>query len=87
MKKQLDEQSKEIKELQQLVKEQELKLKLRRNDFDKVQGLEVKKDIMKHKEKIEAIFRQKLEDEKRRILKTQMEEFEEIVKENKELKE
>lgn len=68
------------------MKEQELKLKLRKNDFEKLQGLEMKKEIMKHKEKIESIYRQRLEDEKRRILKTQMEEFEDLVKENKELK-
>jgi len=68
------------------LKEQELKLKLRKNDFEKLQGLEMKKEIMKHKEKIESIYRQRLEDEKRRILKTQMEEFEDLVKENKELK-
>ncbi|CDW74020.1 UNKNOWN [Stylonychia lemnae] len=86
VKKQLDEQSKEIKELRMQIKEFELKLKLRKNDFDKVQGVEMKKDLMKHKEKIESIYRQKLEDEKRRILKMQMEEFEDLVKENKELK-
>ena len=41
---------------------------------------------MKHKEKIESIYRQKLEDEKRKLLKGSMEEFEELVKENKRLK-
>lgn len=46
----------------------------------------MKKDLMKHKEKIESIYRLKLDDEKRRILTTQMEEFEELVKENKSLK-
>eukprot|EP00347_Sterkiella_histriomuscorum_P004429 403360492 len=86
VKKQLDEQSKEIKELKSILKEQELKLKMKKNDFDKVSGLEMKKDLMKHKEKIESIYRQKMEDEKRRILKTQMDEFEDLVKENKTLK-
>ena len=46
----------------------------------------MKRELMKHKEKIEGIYRQKLEDEKRRILKQQMEEFEDLVKENKTLK-
>ncbi len=72
--------------MKQLIKEQELKLKLRKNDFEKVSALEVKKELMKHKEKIESIYRQKLEDEKRKLLKGQMQEFEELVNENKRLK-
>lgn len=73
--------------MKSLIKEQELKLKLRKNDYEKVSNIETRKELMKHKEKIESIFRQKLEDEKRKILKQQMEEFEGLVRDNRELKE
>ena len=62
-------------------------MKLRKNDFDKVNQLEMKKEFMKHKEKIESIYRQKLEDEKRKVLQGKMEEFEELIADNKRYKE
>jgi hypothetical protein len=40
IKKQLDAQEAEIKELRNLMKEQEMKLRLRKNDFDRVHGIE-----------------------------------------------
>lgn len=69
------------------LKEYELRVNLKKNEFDRVNTLEIKKDIMKHKEKTEAIYRQKLEDEKRKLLKGKMEEFDELMQENKKLRE
>lgn len=69
------------------MKEYELKLRLKKNDYDRVQGIEAKKEIMQHKERAEALFRQKLDDEKRKMLKGRLEEFEAMVAENKNLKE
>jgi hypothetical protein len=60
---------------------------LRKNDFDRVHSIEQKKEMMKHKERTENMFRQKLEDEKRKLMKGRMDEFEEIIKENRSLKE
>ena len=62
-------------------------MRLRKNDFDRVHSIEQKKEMMKHKERTENMFRQKLEDEKRKLMKGRMDEFEEIIKENRSLKE
>ena len=40
---------------------------------------------MKHKEKIEQIYKVKLEDEKRKLVKQRVDEMEKIMKENKAL--
>jgi hypothetical protein len=40
---------------------------------------------MKHKEKIEGIYKLKLEDEKRKILKQRVEEIDRLMKENKKM--
>lgn len=69
VKKQLDKQQSEICELNQKIKEYELKLVMRKNDFEKAQSAALKAELMKHKEKIESIYRVKLEDEKRKVLK------------------
>ena len=87
VRKQLEEQAKTIREQKELLKEYELKLRLKKNDYDRVQGIEAKKEIMQHKERAEALFRQKLDDEKRKMLKGRLEEFEAMVAENKNLKE
>ena len=42
---------------------------------------------MVHKERVEALYRQKLEDEKRRLMKSKMDEFEDMIRENRLLKE
>lgn len=62
-------------------------MRLRKNDFDRVYSIEQKKETMLHKERVEALYRQKLETEKRKLMTAKMEEFEEVVKENKRLKE
>ena len=42
---------------------------------------------MKHKERVEALYRQKLEDEKRKMNKGRIDEFDEMVQENRSMKE
>ena len=69
------------------MKEQELKLRLRKNDFDRVYGLELRKDLQNQKEKLEKMAKQRIEDEKRKLMKGKMDEFEEMISENRELKE
>ncbi len=41
---------------------------------------------MNHKERIEGLYRQKFEDEKRKLMKTKMEEFDSMIQDNKALK-
>ena len=73
--------------LRNLLKEQELKLRLRKNDYERVHGIEVKKEIMAHKERTEALYRQKYEDDRRKMAKNKMEEFDHMVQENRSLRE
>jgi len=40
---------------------------------------------MKHKEKIESIYREKLDKEKRKLLKGRVDEMDKLIKENKRL--
>jgi SMC interacting uncharacterized protein involved in chromosome segregation len=70
-----------------MISEQDLKLRLRKNDFDRVHGLEQKKEYLNAKEKIEALYKQRLEEEKRKMMRGRMEEFEVMIQENRELKE
>ena len=69
------------------LKETELKLAMRKTDFERVHSLNMKKDLMKHKENIEAIYKRKLEDEKRKLLKQRVDEVHKLMEENKSLKE
>ncbi|TNV84834.1 hypothetical protein FGO68_gene7328 [Halteria grandinella] len=87
IRKQLELYSNQIKDLTNQLKEQELKLRLRKNDFDRVHGLELKKDLQNHKERLELLSKQRVEDEKRKLMKGKMDEFEGMVGENRELKE
>jgi len=45
----------------------------------------MKADLIKHKEKIENIYKEKLDDEKRKLLKGRVEEIDRLMKENKRL--
>jgi len=45
----------------------------------------MKSEMMKHKEKIENIYKMKLEDEKRKVLKSRVDEIDRLLKENKRL--
>ena len=40
---------------------------------------------MKHKEKIESIYKEKLDEEKRKLLKQKVEEVDKLIKDNKRL--
>ncbi|MFO0004169.1 MAG: hypothetical protein ACK559_23860 [bacterium] len=40
---------------------------------------------MKHKEKIEAIYKEKLDEEKRKLLKGRVDEMDKLIRENKRL--
>jgi hypothetical protein len=42
-------------------------------------------ELMKHKEKIELIYKEKLDEEKRRLLKGKVDEVDKLIKENKRL--
>jgi hypothetical protein len=45
----------------------------------------MKQDLMKHKEKIESIYREKLDEEKRKVMKQRVDELDRLMKENKRL--
>lgn len=45
----------------------------------------MKVDLLKHKERIESIYKEKLDDEKRKLLKGKVDEVERLMKENKRL--
>jgi len=45
----------------------------------------MKADLIKHKEKIESIYKEKLDDEKRKLLKGRVDEIDRLMKENKRL--
>ena len=69
VKKQLDRQNDEIAELKGKLREATVKIQMKKNDFEKAQAAQMKKDLMKHRENIENIYKRKLEDEKRKLLK------------------
>ena len=45
----------------------------------------MKKELMKHRENIENIYKRKLDDEKRKLLKSKVDEVDKLMKENKRL--
>ena len=51
------------------VKDQDIKIGMRKNDFERLNATNTKNEIMKHKEKVESIYKKKLEDEKTRLLR------------------
>ena len=85
VKKQLDKQNEENADLKAKLREADLKIQMKKNDFEKLQAATMKKEIMKHKENIEIIYKRKLEDEKRKLLKQRVEEVDQLMKENKRL--
>ena len=58
---------------------------MKKNDFEKQQAANMKKELMKHKENIENIYKRRLEDEKRKLLKQKVDEVDRLMKENKKL--
>lgn len=85
VKKQLDRQNDEIAELKAKLREADVKIQMKKNDFERSQAATTKKELMKHKENIENIYKRKLEDEKRKLLKSRVDEVDRLVKENKKL--
>ena len=83
VKKQLDQQSDQIGELNSKLREAELKLNMRKNEFERLAGAKMKSELMKHKENIEKIYNRRLEEEKRKLLKQRVDEVDKLVKENK----
>lgn len=47
----------------------------------------MKQDLMKHKDKIEAIYKEKMDEEKRKMLKGRVDEIDRLMRENKKLNE
>jgi hypothetical protein len=86
VKKQLDQQFMEIKQLKEDLKAATLKLNQRKSDFDRQAAVEVKVELMKHKDKMDLSYRQKLEDEKKALMKQKVEEMDMILQENFQLK-
>ena len=64
-----------------------MKLRLRKNDFERVHQIEQRREIMVQKERTEALYRAKLEEEKRKVMRAKMDEVEEVIRENRGLKE
>ena len=85
VKKQLDKQNAEISELKGKLREADVKIQMKKNDFEKQQAATMKKELMKHKENIENIYKRRLEDEKRKLLKQKVDEVDRLMKENKKL--
>lgn len=85
VKKQLDKQNAEISELKGKLREADVKIQMKKNDFEKQQAANMKKELMKHKENIENIYKRRLEDEKRKLLKQKVDEVDRLMKENKKL--
>ena len=62
------------------------KLNQRKQEFERHAGVEMKVALLKHKDKIEQGFRQKLEEEKKSLTKKKVEEMDMILQENFALK-
>ena len=62
-----------------------MKVQMKKNDFERKQAGTMKAELMKHKENIESIYKRKLEDEKRKLLKQRVDEVDRLMKENKRL--
>lgn len=58
---------------------------MKKNDYEKNQATIMKKELMKHRENIENIFKRKLDEEKRKLLKQRVDEVDQLMKENKRL--
>ena len=91
VKKQLDDQAQHIKLLTQELRAANLRLNQRKADFERHSAVEAKVELMKHKDKVETMYRQKMEDEKLKATKKKVEEMDAIFQENfvlkKEMKE
>ena len=67
------------------MKEADLKLLTKKSDIERGIKAQHKKELMEHKQKIESIYRSKLDEEKRSMLKGRVDEIDRLMKENKRL--
>jgi hypothetical protein len=86
VKKQMDDQYQELVLLKEQLRSANLKLNQRKQEFERHAAVDMKVDLIKHKDKIEALARQKLEDEKVKLNKKKVQEMDEILQENFALK-
>lgn len=86
VKKQLDEQHKEIKELRDQLKHANVRITQKKNDFNRQAALEMKVELQRHKDKIEQGFRKKFEEDKLKINKQKVVEMDHLMQENFNLK-
>ena len=86
VKKQMDDQYQELVLLKEQLRSANLKLNQRKQEFERHAAVDMKVDLIKHKDKIETLARQKLEDEKVKLNKKKVQEMDEILQENFALK-
>ena len=79
VKKQLDEQYQQIKQLKDELRQVTLKLNQRKAEFERHAAVEMKVELIKHKDQIDSMYRQKLEDEKQKLTKKKVEEMDLIL--------
>ena len=63
-----------------------MKLNQKKQEFERNSAVEMKVQLMKHKDQIEAVCRQKLEEDKARLAKKKVAEMDGILQENFALK-
>ena len=86
VKKQMDEQYKEIMKLKSELKTANLKLKMKKNELEKEIKITNQVELIRFKDEIELAFRQKLEEEKLKNIKRRVEEINLLKEENFSLK-
>ena len=68
------------------MKTAQLKLNMKKSEFERVCGVQMKMQLIKHKDKAEDAYRKKLEAERLKLNKLKLKEFDDLMKENFELK-
>lgn len=86
VKKQLDEQHKDIKKLKEELRAANLRLNQKKNDFNRHAAVDMKIELQKHKDKVEQGFRKKLEEDKLKMNKQKVMEMDQLMQENFALK-
>lgn len=86
VKKQLDEQHKKIKELDEKLRSANLRVNQKKDEFNRHAQVEMKLELQKHKDKVEQGFRKKLEEDKLKMNKQKVKEMDQLMQENFALK-
>jgi hypothetical protein len=68
------------------LKAAKLRLNQRKAEFERQAEVDMKVQLLKHKDQLEASFRQKLEDDKKNLIQKRVEEMDMILQENFQLK-